>query len=60
LYYFKQVHFMFLNLNVKQFLFCVVDIAVIVADQSKEDELGGACGALGGDEGCIQHFGWEA
>jgi hypothetical protein len=29
-------------------------------DQSKEDEMGGACGAHGGGEGCIQHFGWEA
>jgi hypothetical protein len=28
-------------------------------DQSKEDEMGGACGAHGGGEGCIQHFGWE-
>jgi hypothetical protein len=27
--------------------------------RSKEDELGGACGAHGGGEGCIQHFGWE-
>jgi hypothetical protein len=26
-------------------------------DQSKEDEMGGACGAHGGGEGCIQHFG---
>jgi hypothetical protein len=26
----------------------------------KEDEVGGACGTHGGDEGCIQHFGWEA
>jgi hypothetical protein len=25
-----------------------------------EDEMGGACGAHGGGEGCIQHFGWEA
>jgi hypothetical protein len=22
--------------------------------------MGGACGAHGGDERCIQHFGWEA
>jgi hypothetical protein len=22
--------------------------------------MGGACGAHGGGEGCIQHFGWEA
>jgi hypothetical protein len=28
-------------------------------DQSKEDEMGGACGAHGGGEGCIQHFDWE-
>jgi hypothetical protein len=28
--------------------------------QSKEDEMGGACGAHGGGEGCIQHIGWEA
>jgi hypothetical protein len=26
-------------------------------DQSKEDEMGGACGVHGGGEGCIQHFG---
>jgi hypothetical protein len=25
-----------------------------------EDEMGGACGAHGGGEGCVQHFGWEA
>jgi hypothetical protein len=31
-----------------------------LGDQSKEDEVGGACGAHGGGEGCIQHFGWEA
>jgi hypothetical protein len=29
-------------------------------DQSKEDEMDGVCGAHGGGEGCIQHFGWEA
>jgi hypothetical protein len=23
-------------------------------------KMGGACGAHGGGEGCIQHFGWEA
>jgi hypothetical protein len=27
--------------------------------ESKEDEMGGACGVHGGGEGCIQHFGWE-
>jgi hypothetical protein len=27
---------------------------------SEEGEMGGACGAHGGGEGCIQHFGWEA
>jgi hypothetical protein len=27
---------------------------------SQEDEMGGACGAHGGGEGCIQHFSWEA
>jgi hypothetical protein len=32
----------------------------IISDQSKEDEMGGACGAHGGGEGCIQHFGCEA
>jgi hypothetical protein len=26
----------------------------------KKDEIGGACGAHGGGEGCIQHFGWDA
>jgi hypothetical protein len=25
-----------------------------------EDEMGGACGAHGEGEGCIQHFGWKA
>jgi hypothetical protein len=25
-----------------------------------EDEMGGACGAHGGGERCIQHFDWEA
>jgi hypothetical protein len=24
------------------------------------NEMGGACGAHGGGERCIQHFGWEA
>jgi hypothetical protein len=33
---------------------------IVKSDQSKEDEMGGACGTLGGGEGCIQHFGWEA
>jgi hypothetical protein len=32
----------------------------IMGDQSKEDEIGGACGAHGRGERCIQHFGWEA
>jgi hypothetical protein len=31
-----------------------------VFQRLKEDEMGGACGAHGGGEGCIQHFGWEA
>jgi hypothetical protein len=31
--------------------------SVVKSDQSKEDEMGGACG---GGEGYIQHFGWEA
>jgi hypothetical protein len=31
-----------------------------LGDESKKDEMGGACGAHGGGEGCIQHFGWEA
>jgi hypothetical protein len=30
------------------------------SDLSKVDEIGGACGAHGGGEGCIQNFGWEA
>jgi hypothetical protein len=29
-------------------------------EQRKEDEMGGACGAHGRGEWCIQHFGWEA
>jgi hypothetical protein len=33
---------------------------IVKSDQNKEDEMGGACGAHGGGEGCIQHFGWEA
>jgi hypothetical protein len=33
---------------------------VVKGDQSKEDEMGGAGGAQGGGEGCIQYFGWEA
>jgi hypothetical protein len=33
---------------------------VLLRCQSKEDEMGGACGTHGGGEGCIQHFGWEA
>jgi hypothetical protein len=33
---------------------------VLLGDQSKEDEMGGACGEHGGGEGCIQYFGWEA
>jgi hypothetical protein len=37
-----------------------ITIQYYYGDQSKEDEMGGACGAHGGDEGCIQHFGWEA
>jgi hypothetical protein len=27
---------------------------------TKEDEMGGACGAHAGGEGCIKRFGWEA
>jgi hypothetical protein len=34
--------------------------SIVKSDQSKEDEMGWACGAHGGGEGCIQHFGWEA
>jgi hypothetical protein len=34
--------------------------SIVKGDQSKEDEMSGACGAHGGGEGCIQHFGWEA
>jgi hypothetical protein len=34
--------------------------SIVKSDQSKEDEMGGACGAHGGGKGCIQHFGWEA
>jgi hypothetical protein len=36
------------------------NIKIIYDNQSKEDEMDGACGAHGGGEGCIQHFGWEA
>jgi hypothetical protein len=34
--------------------------SVLLGCQSKEDEMGGECGAHEGGEGCIQHFGWEA
>jgi hypothetical protein len=52
-----------------QSLLCFLDFltayfkAIILSSRgikSKEDEMGGAGGALGGGEGCIQHFGWEA
>jgi hypothetical protein len=33
---------------------------VLLGNQGKEDEMGGACGAHGGGEGCIKHFAWEA
>jgi hypothetical protein len=33
---------------------------MVCSDQSKEDEMGGACGTHGGGEGRIQHFDWEA
>jgi hypothetical protein len=33
--------------------------STVTVIQSKEDEIGGACGTHGGGEGCIQHFGWE-
>jgi hypothetical protein len=32
----------------------------LYSSPSKEDEMGGACGAHGEGEGCIQHFVWEA
>jgi hypothetical protein len=28
-------------------------------DQIKEDEMGGSCSTHGGDEKCIQNFGWK-
>jgi hypothetical protein len=37
----------------------VCTLRPVLFDQSKEGEMGGACGAHGGGEGCIQHFGWE-
>jgi hypothetical protein len=40
-------------------ILCVMKI-VTWYQETKEDEMGGACGAHGGGEGCIQHFGWEA
>jgi hypothetical protein len=42
-----------------QWLFVVLAV-LSYGDQSKEDEMGGACGVNEGGEGCIQHFGWEA
>jgi hypothetical protein len=41
-------------------LYSSPSIVYCEGDQSKEDEMGRACGAHGGGEGCIQHFGWEA
>jgi hypothetical protein len=32
----------------------------LVFNETEEDEMGGACGAHGGGEGCDKHFGWEA
>jgi hypothetical protein len=34
--------------------------SIVRVIKAKEDEMGGTCGAHGGGEGCIQHFGWEA
>jgi hypothetical protein len=34
--------------------------SIVRVIKAKKDEIGGACGAHGGGEGCIQHFGWEA
>jgi hypothetical protein len=34
--------------------------SIVKSDRSKEDEMGEACVAHGGGEGCIKHFGWEA
>jgi hypothetical protein len=39
---------------------CMVSTLHPEGDQIKEDEMGGACGAHGGGERCIKHFGWEA
>jgi hypothetical protein len=36
------------------------EIMFCIAPFESKDEMGGACGALRGGEGCIQHFGWEA
>jgi hypothetical protein len=33
--------------------------SIVRVNQSKEDKMGGECGAQGGGEGCI-HFHWEA
>jgi hypothetical protein len=43
-----------------KYLHCTVMWCDVFLEESEEDEMGGACGAYGGGEGCIQHFGWEA
>jgi hypothetical protein len=48
-----------LNCIMRSCMVCTVR-PVLLGDQSKGDEMGGACGAHGGGEGFIQHFGWEA
>jgi hypothetical protein len=38
----------------------VCTLRPVLLEWSKQgDEMGGECGAHGGGEGCIKHFGWE-
>ena len=32
---------------------------ILLGDKIEKNEMGGACGAYGGEEGCIQGFGGE-
>ena len=38
-------------------LYCSSNIARVI--KIEKNEIGGACSAHGGEEGCIQGFGWE-
>jgi len=38
-------------------LYCSSNIVRVI--KIEKNEIGGACSAYGGEEGCIQGFGWE-